>query len=825
MTSFRLKFIEIDSSMSSVVNNAELKGYMVLRAPKGTVEPVYFDAGNMAEIEAMIGVGTADWSDINEATAFNAEFGLWVSAPAGNIDEYPSYYGGMYITKTGYYPFFECADKDNVNFLTKVNFGSETSLVGEATDIPADAIVLNIGTTTPGTITVKNVTSKMISSCTSIKFDYWGDHNIAKGVLELVKQANSDSNWIIKGTDTIFATFDKAAKTLTFTSIYFDDLIDFEAFKDDTGAIPTNVENLIKAYIADGTGFVVGEDAISAGVGLESRLSWIAYIENDTYMYIVQKSPTEKETNINITSIGYDKYQYTQAFQYASDLTSANSSSVILSEGDTFVAFNDTGSTQYLSTGIYRKTDTGVELITEEFATQYIKLVGEITATGYTASTNDRSNTLYYVDSDDTIHLAEIGSDFEPKPNLLYNTLTFNVKEAVYGSALMSGGEFLGSLDEMGTDAYGTSIYWSEVLPDESMSFVEVMPVKTFDKDLDANGFFTGTRIVQDVGFGNKIAPLYVKGNRSMSYLVDKNISNGLVGNVFTLEMEPILKAGWTEAFLPKYWETTLFMDPTGHENFKATFASLRQVQKLSTIISVKKLSPSEAANPNKIVVSGRSTGTAQYVNEFLQKCPYTYKKYYFSPIGDVGLNICRIVKQKLGGWAPAGTNITGNLGGQLSRAVLAAKYDFDQKAESIFNDKGLNPICYDTKNGLCIRGQRTTLDISGGISDWAYLGHTLSFDLCRREIHDLVMMPQLFKPIDNYWCNLREKEVKNILAKRTTGSQPIWAETQQIITKAQTAETKAKRTFVIKVKVKVNTFSEFVELQFENVGQGVSLA
>ena len=100
--------------------------------------------------------------------------------------------------------------------------------------------------------------------------------------------------------------------------------------------------------------------------------------------------------------------------------------------------------------------------------------------------------------------------------------------------------------------------------------------------------------------------------------------------------MHTVINAGWTEAFLPKYWDAHIFMEPTGDETLKATLASLRKTQKLSTVISFKRLTDAQAANPSKIVVAGRMEGTAQYVNEFYAKDPYTYKKYYFCPIGDI---------------------------------------------------------------------------------------------------------------------------------------------------------------------------------------------
>src|SRR5574344_2167586 len=122
---------------------------------------------------------------------------------------------------------------------------------------------------------------------------------------------------------------------------------------------------------------------------------------------------------------------------------------------------------------------------------------------------------------------------------------------------------------------------------------------------------------------------------------------------------------------------------------------------KMTTIISPKIITKAEFNNPSTIAVAGRLTGTAQYVGEFQVKDAYTGKKYWCQPIGDVGINLCRIIEKKLGGWAPMWNNITGGLGGQLNRSVLKAKWHFTDSATKILDEKGLNPIIYNSDDGL----------------------------------------------------------------------------------------------------------------------------
>ena len=261
-------------------------------------------------------------------------------------------------------------------------------------------------------------------------------------------------------------------------------------------------------------------------------------------------------------------------------------------------------------------------------------------------------------------------------------------------------------------------------------------------------------------------------------------------------------------------------MECSGQETFKSALMSLRQSHRdTSTIISPKIITKAEFNNPNTIVVSGRTTGTAQYIGEFKMYDSNTGKYYWCQPIGDVGAMLARIMEKKYGGIAPAGTNDSQGLGGVLSRAVLAAKWNFKDSQLKILDEKGLNPITFDSKYGLMIQGQKTTQD-PDNVTDWSYLGHSMSFDLCKREIRDNVMAKQVHKRISDTYFTIREKQVKAILDKRTTGTDPIWNTATVDIAGVNTPATMAQRKFCIKVKVKVYVYSDYVELTFVTLGQ-----
>jgi hypothetical protein len=131
--SWRYKFIDIDSSYVVKESDDEAIGYIVARAPKGTTRPTYFAKGNSDAIDALIGVGSANWPDLIEAKAFNDEYPIYISAPPGSSDSYPSYLGGFYLTKKGIQKFYNVTNKNELEensgnaFMAKVVPGKESS--------------------------------------------------------------------------------------------------------------------------------------------------------------------------------------------------------------------------------------------------------------------------------------------------------------------------------------------------------------------------------------------------------------------------------------------------------------------------------------------------------------------------------------------------------------------------------------------------------------------------------------------------------------------------------------------------------------------------
>ena len=910
---------------------------MVVRAPKGEEEGYFFPAGNTAAIEAMIGIPTADWTDIGEAEAFNAEYGLYISAPPGTSAEYPSYYGGVYLTSVGKFPFYKVTDKSDPGYIIGLKSGSEKDFDDSTTGVNIDVTLSDMvdpQNPVQGTIAMSNISPAVYDKLNKIDFNYWGngtyapkgnytykvektdgDGYVAKlycldadGAVVKVDGAPVVCGFIVQAVDanynitytayigkvTIgsestnnnnktsgvpyinFATMGISVLThlqsasseninyrpVSTSDVYTVGTSYYIQSPDNPGQYTTIAINSAEDFAANIDRLYVGEavstnnttapaslkDVIIGGddgsfryslngvngtlgkavTGLKSRLTECLYIKDITYMYFTQKSATEKVTKLTIDGAGYDKYVYDMEMPWTKASLDV---SYTMAKGKTFLYISKDANDNVLAR-VYKsqgpiiaagavpteaETKAAAPLdVTAEYLTRIIRSVGPDLSTS--SPSTDYTNTFFYVDGDGGQVQTEDGEyPLKLAKNIAYNTISISCAEQVYPGAWKSGGSFTGSLDEEGVDSSGSNIYWLNVLPDDSLSFIEVVVNKTFDEDLD-NGCFTKERLT----IGEEIT---LQGQRYVTHIVEENVANGINGCAANEDaFYTVIKSGWTnEAMKTMYDACYVFMEPTGYESLKATLASLRKTQKVSTVISPKIIQKAEFLNPNTIAVAGRLTGTAQYVGEFLIKDPYTGRKYWCQPIGDVGVNLCRIIEAKYGAWAPMWNNITGGLGGQLNRAVLKAKWDFSDDATKILDEKGLNPIIYNPSDGVMIVSQKTTQDPTN-LTDWSYLGHTMAFDLLKREIRDNVMRPQIGKPNDSYWQAIRQDQVDAILAKRISGSQPVWTAATCDVAGVNTDTVKAQRKFCIYVKVKVTVFSEIVELTLENVSQQTNL-
>ena len=943
MKSFRLIFIDVDESFTTSTVEAPIKGYIVCRAPKGTTEAMYFPYGNKKTINAMIGLETANWPDLYEAIAFNSEYGLYISAPPGTTKNYPSYYGGVYLTTKSMYNYWRVDDKDNPNYEVQLYPGVESMDFDSSLENSTLDVIPSTSLNGQGTIKITGVDPSIIAKCSYINFNCWKQES--RGISEGTEVAYHLTNGRIypvvddEDNNTQVGTYgiDASGKyTITigaaggaineatspginflnfwemmglsdtdFRNITVQDAVNgITGFKSDlriksTSAGDANaptgiecIESLLINGVSQPTTLVYGTENDSTNgevtinkpfTGIKNRMYYRINIKDECFMRISQKSPSETPTSITISDIGYDKYLYDVNVKYVlkgdfeptttetttgsngiKDGLSRNKSSSFLQD---LAASNDKYLLDVISPDVaggdhkhslwqYNPTGGWTD-VTSDYRTKNIFVSGPLRNSSYKAGSNNGNeyyadvskvdpstftNTIWYIESagkpgsyNHVWHQRTLDGTYRLQPDINYNTITLSCKEQVYPGSYMSGGDFTGSLSETGVSADGSNIYWPNVLSSSDASFIEVTPVHTFDElegAMDSNGFFKGEKVIDPIGPAQDIKTFTIKGQRAITNAVQTNINAGTLGCAWTKNplladsdttvesvFTSVIDAGLTEAQQTSYDDALIFMECSGQECFKPTIMSLRTVyHDTCTFISPKIITKSDFNKPDTITVSGRSKGTAQYIGEFKMYDSYTGKYYWCQPIGDVGVNLARIMEKRLGGIAPAGTNDSSGLGGVLSRAVLDKKWDFPEETLRILDEKGLNPITYDPKNGLMMQSQKSTQD--GPVTDWSYLGHSMSFDLCKREIRDKVMADQLHKRINDYWYNIRTKQVQAILDKRITGHDPIWAEATVDIASVNNPKTKAQRKFMITVKVKVYPYSDYVVLTFTTHSQ-----
>lgn len=826
MDTHRISFIDIDQSYTLPVPDTTQTGFMVVRAPKGNAEALYFPKGQAQLIHSMIGIPTADWPDIQDAIDYNNQFGIWISAPAGTSEDYPSTVGGMYLTSMGLTPFY------GVNDPQVLNYQSTVSVTKEKTDFPGAAAsnaIVNPSVYLPAdpnhdSFAIESIPGTFAPYILKLRVKFWGntaavgyedpaEYELYADGANIKVISPIDNEPVTVGTisGTTWTITGQAPTTTGFFYLDFAQLV-----------APASYLN------GDTTAWLSGNStAYKTAVtkALAATLSWVVDVEEIAYLAIAQKSATEKPTRITISNIGYEKYYYDKVFSAYMTPNSGNllpTASQCLDPNRYFVQITEnTGVFQ--SAVIKQVVGNTLSLVTHKFKTKYIK-IGAAPADPTTpahAAADTYVGKIFYVTSSGVMVECTTAGTYPYKLDPTFNTVTFKVEEEVYPGKWISGGTFTGSLNESSVDSFGAKNYFPEVLPDNANTFVEVAVKKSFDTSLtETNSSFMYYKEIDAREYLKSSSYVgYLQGTRYIAKLVADTIATGSVGGVLTESETPVLLEGWTEAMKSIYDENNIFMEPTGCESLKETILALRQAShKLSTFIAPRLLSLEEATDVDIIAVTGRSTGITQPVNEFLRKDSYTGKKYWTSLVGAYGAKLSKILQDKMGGWAPMYTDI-GGIGGQLNIKIEKQKYDFSVDDQKILEAKGLNAMTYTPAYGVMLVGQRTAQDPTN-TTDWSYLGHSMAFDLFKREVRDKVMIPQLGKPNDPYYQEMRQKQVEAILGRRIGGLTPIWAAGKVEVASVNTPEVKAQRTFKIKVSVKVNVFSEYVVLEFVNVSQ-----
>ena len=277
----------------------------------------------------------------------------------------------------------------------------------------------------------------------------------------------------------------------------------------------------------------------------------------------------------------------------------------------------------------------------------------------------------------------------------------------------------------------------------------------------------------------------------------------------------------WEVAQAEEYSDVDIFFAPS--TDIHSSFFGLAGYHELAGFIFNESVDPTQIANETAL----------NYGNRYWNICneavvEYNYNKFYSPLTGARALMQAKIIDERFGGVAPMYLNTVG-LGGQLSvlpgARILGLKYSYDKNKQKELDTLNFNPVIKDSTYGVMVVGQKTC--VSGLTSDWSYIGHVSAFLKFQREVKNNVMIPQLGKANNEYYRNLRKQQVEALLEKRISGNNRIWAAAKVDTSTADgvnDAQARRERKFVINVMVKVDVFSEYVELNFTNVDQDYSL-
>jgi hypothetical protein len=797
METNRLIFKDVDNS-ASLPQPGVITGYTVLRAPKGTTKPQFIQQGDTTSILNLFGAPSSKYPAIQEALDFNAGYGLWISAPPGTHSGLVNYYDGCYVTTLGSLEPFE------------VPFGVvQTNGVGEdMTGVPAVDYCINTSSSNLGVAFATPTATSGSPFITGSNITVVPSTGI---IIDNIPLANFDhsmiSSLVISGNAghaiTAFSyTFGynpsggSGAGWYNQTSLGVFGSVRFGI--ESTGTLGANyVKITFIAPPADPTCPQITQANLTTATGAASpipntyTITWNQNIGKFVIASFYQSSIRSTPGTFTLSSV--DNTPFSVQLGSATNITFTTP---ILATPltATFTVSSVAGATA----GSIIVAGTVVNLVSGDIST--VSGVAAKIAAAFTGAWVG-SNISGAVTITSAVPILQ-----DSRANVNFNTAIFSYQEASYGTSTYVKTNVRVSTDPNKVDGSGNSLYIGNVIGTNNyvQGSVNTLFARNFS-DLtvpwvSASDTFTGSRIVSNSQFS------------------------------LATDLATTLQPGWDQSGGPDYADVSIYLDGEYDISVANNMANARNYNnKFATYVTgirVANVMPTSSADlqaaVNAIILARSSmpnlTGLTYYCNEFQVTENYTGTTYWTIPTGSMALMLANIMDQRLGGAAPMWTNENG-LGGQITKSVKRQKFAFNANQLDQLDAAAINPIVLDNFYGLMATSQRTAQS-GTNITDWSFLGHSMSFDLFKKEMKYAVMIPQLGKAIDPYHMALRGDQTQIILNKRIKGPNAIWADGKVYIETVNTPDTKTQKTFVIKVRVKVNAFSEYVELIFNNIGQ-----
>jgi hypothetical protein len=711
MDTNRISIIGRDLSEGATPRTETLKGFTVVKAPKGPIDPVLIPAGNPSLVYEVLGYTSKEYPQIQEVLDFNKQFDVYVSAPYSQSVEGLSVTSipVAYVTPAGIFPAAEVVSLEGAN-LSNVK-GGEEDVDGISKFTSDPAVLVPVG----------------------IEASLFGSSDLAEDDATPLTFSN-DTLTIGFGFDIGLALTDSPTGIDVLDSTEFSPTDVGRILR--MGAATANIEGEL-VFDIPGEELIVlriKDDAGNFSLVTEAgtELCAINPVSGDTVLDIVKN-------NLETTGDALiDRYFTTSSFSQI------------------------WGSTEFLSTvHVYWRATLNQDFIK---ATIFPKYVSERTLS------------------------------FTVARQTLGNRISFTVSEQVTPTTY-STKNITGSLLGDDVDGFGASLSFDERLANQHL--VEVVVIDTFDETT----VYSATR--------TSVAPILpatsfrlARGTR----IVD----------------DAAIEAAWSNvASDPDYEHVEVFFRPDELAvSAESSFFDLAATHKLSRFVTSMVVAPEDATT----TMPQLSKGYNYFVitNSFLRRSTFTREDYWSPLTGAAAAMYLACVAQKMGGVAPMYLNSNG-LGGQLNVAVKKPRYKFNKDQLTNLDNANFNPIIRDQAYGVMLVGQKTAR--GGELSDWSYIGHASAFLRLLREVRDNVMIPQLGKPNNTFYRELRQEQISMMLRPRTTGDTRIWAEAIADTSRAvNTDDVLRERNFAMVIKVKVDIFSEGVELTLINYPQGTEI-
>lgn len=774
MDSNRLRFIDRDLSATEVEAVTTVSGYTVVKAPKGPTTPVRINAQSAAKIQDIFGLPSTEYPELYEALLFNNEYDTYISAPYFNA-KVPV----AYITPSGIYESANLADYTP---------GLEKYLNGEVLDLPAGLNgITSFGSSIGAT--------RVIASSADIAY-----------ISKLSKPGTSDYiNALIIPTGIKFENFsslDDVSVRLKglFTEINEKNYIDLKI----TAEVETIDESSETPEVQYKSGIYEGEHLVGylcKRPVKNPRNIYVAYDENG-------QTVTYSNTGSTTSGMEYLDEVYAIIFgDQATESASDFSSEYVKTRLDDVIERKDLRCCVIES--INKDDIRGIILP---------KYPSERKLTISFSSFNAHEN--YRADKAASRNILKISACEEGA----FHNETLPVT-------------FSGSLDDSAKDAIIGSLGFNKSNAGYAdQNLVAIISIKPFTDNNELKN-------TDMVGYGSVILE---NGERQVDYsaaelktllnLTDDELA--ALGDEGKKDVSDTLlhNKGWEEAKDEELSNVNIFFDVMRHFKASASTDSYSAGASQNTFFTVKKHHPLAGYIFNYTIAPAAIEEAAplSYGENYWNICnellvEYTSgSKFMSSMVGGRAAMQARIIESRYGGVAPMYINSgTPSVGGQLDMYTpTRLRYRYTKDEQSLLDNLNYNPVVKDSAYNLVVVGQKTCK--AGDLTDWSYIGHASSFLELKREIREVAMVPQLGKANNPYYRELRKTQVEQLLAKRISGNDRIWAAATVDTSDAEGINDLAaqrQKIFRICVYVKVDVFSETVELVLTNVDQSAELA